>query len=182
MKFTSIKQQIQRIGFAVIVTATVYQPALQAQSINQPSPTSPPIGALLTVNPDTSDLSLKTNQTASLVAEEKNSQFTKSTDAAFVGAAHPTSGATKIVEIDGQSYLEFDSEFSSASGPDLLVLLHTDAEPESYSPDNYISLGQLQQVAGAQRYAIPENVDVSAFRSAVIWCREFDVTFGYATL
>ena len=181
MKFTSIKQQIQRIGFAVIVTATAYQPALQAQAINQPSPTSPLVNTLLTASSSSNEFSLKADQAAP-AAGEKSSQFTKSTGAAFVGAAHPTSGSASIVEVDGQSYLEFDSAFSSSDGPDLFVLLHAEASPESYSPDNYVSLGRLQQVAGAQRYAIPENIDISAFKSAVIWCRQFDVTFGYATL
>ncbi|PZO60765.1 MAG: electron transfer flavoprotein [Phormidesmis priestleyi] len=100
----------------------------------------------------------------------------------FIGAAHPTSGTAQIVEENGQRYLEFDSAFSSQAGPDLFVLLHAESVPNSYSPDKYVNLGPLQQVAGAQRYAIPADVAVNDFKSAVIWCRQFDVTFGYATL
>ncbi len=185
MKRTAISQHIQRFGFATLVTLVAYQPALYArgQQITQPSPTSPEISRLVAANPIADAFSLKASQTPSQeIAQQKSSQLTKATGAPFVSVAHSTSGAAQIVEVDGQSYLEFDSAFSSNSGPDLFVLLHTDAAPESYSPDNYVSLGQLQQVAGAQRYAIPENVDISAFKSAVIWCRQFDVTFGYATL
>lgn len=186
MKFTSVKQQIHRIGFAIMVTAIAYQPALQAQSIDQPSPTSPPIDTLLFANASADNFTVKASTTsASAVTQTKRAQttrLTKSSSAPFVGAAHPTSGTARIVEAGGQSYLEFDADFRSDSGPDLLVLLHEDAVPQSYRADNYISLGRLQRVGGAQRYAIPENVDISAFKSAVIWCRAFDVTFGYATI
>ncbi|MEO0489103.1 MAG: DM13 domain-containing protein, partial [Cyanobacteria bacterium J06659_2] len=40
----------------------------------------------------------------------------------------------------------------------------------------------LESFDGAQRYAIPETVDVDAFNSVVIWCEEFNVTFGYAAI
>ena len=186
MQFTSIRQQIQRIGFATFATAVVYQPALQAQSQQIPplSPTSPIISTLVSVSPDVEASALDSDQiAASITIQDKSSQTPESGDSApFVGAGHPTNGAATVVEVDGQSYLEFDSAFSSDSGPDLFVLLHTEAVPESYSADNYVNLGRLQSVAGAQRYAIPEDVDVSAFKSAVIWCRQFNVTFGYATL
>ncbi|MEL6384399.1 MAG: DM13 domain-containing protein [Cyanobacteria bacterium J06626_18] len=100
----------------------------------------------------------------------------------FEGVAHPTSGSVQIVEENGKRYLEFDAAFRSDSGPDLLVLLHKEAVPQSYSPDQYVSLGFLQSVEGSQRYEIPEGVSVEDFQSAVIWCREFNVTFGFAAL
>ncbi|MBE9061587.1 DM13 domain-containing protein [cf. Phormidesmis sp. LEGE 11477] len=190
MQFTSFRQQLQRIGFATLVTTVVYQPALQAQGqqIPQPSPTAPVISTLVAANPSADAFSLKANQIDSQIdslatIQEKASPLAKSVDAApFIGTDHPTSGAAKVVEVDGTSYLKFDSAFSSDNGPDLFVLLHTEAVPESYSAENYVNLGRLQSVEGAQRYAIPEGVDASAFKSAVIWCRQFNVTFGYATL
>lgn len=102
--------------------------------------------------------------------------------AAFVGDAHPTSGSAQIIEEQGQRYLQLDAAFRTDAGPDLLVLLHTQAVPTRYNGSNYISLGQVQRVAGAQRYAIPADADLQAIQSAVIWCRQFNVTFGYATL
>lgn len=101
---------------------------------------------------------------------------------AFEGVAHPTSGSATIVEENGKRYLEFDAAFRSDSGPDLLVLLHKEAVPQSYSPDQYVSLGFLQSVEGNQRYEIPDDVSIEDFQSAVIWCREFNVTFGFAPL
>ena len=106
-----------------------------------------------------------------------------SAGAPFVGAAaHPTEGSAQIVEVDGQYYLELDEAFRSDDGPDLFVVLHTQAVPESYGPDDFVNLGRLQSIEGAQRYAIPAGVDIAALQSAVIWCQQFNVTFGYATL
>ena len=88
----------------------------------------------------------------------------------------------QIVEENGQRYLELDSSFATESGPDVFVLLHSEAVPSSYSPESYVNLGRIQSFTGAQRYAIPADVDLSVFQSAVIWCEDFNVTFGYAIL
>ncbi|MBE9028228.1 DM13 domain-containing protein [filamentous cyanobacterium LEGE 11480] len=100
----------------------------------------------------------------------------------FVGADHPTQGMAKIVTENGKRYLEFDRKFKSDNGPDLFVLLHAQQQPRSYKKENYVSLGRLQNVKGKQRYEIPADVDLNAVKSAVIWCRQFNVTFGFAAL
>jgi hypothetical protein len=68
----------------------------------------------------------------------------------------------------------------------LQVLLDTVAEPPANYQDTesnrYLNLGGLQSVTGEQRYPIPEFVDVSQFKSVVIWCRTANATMGYASL
>ena len=98
----------------------------------------------------------------------------------FEGVAHPTLGTATIIEENGKRYLEFDGAFRSDNGPDLFVLLHKEAVPQNYSSDQFVSLGDLQSIEGSQRYEIPADVSVEDFASAVIWCRQFNVTFGYA--
>lgn len=98
----------------------------------------------------------------------------------FVAAEHPTEGTARIVTEDSKRYLVFNQAFKSDEGPDLFVLLHRDQMPQTYDAQNYISLGSLQNVTGEQRYAIPDDVDLANFQSAVIWCRQFNATFGYA--
>ncbi|MBW4513754.1 MAG: DM13 domain-containing protein [Timaviella obliquedivisa GSE-PSE-MK23-08B] len=98
----------------------------------------------------------------------------------FVASEHPTEGTARIVTENGKRYLVFDQAFKSDEGPDLFVLLHRDQMPQTYDAQNYISLGRLQSVKGEQRYAIPDDVDLANFQSAVIWCRQFNATFGYA--
>ena len=100
----------------------------------------------------------------------------------FIGVAHSTSGTATIFSQDGQRHLELGRDFSTDSGPDLFVLLHRSPTPESYRREDYVSLGRLQQSHGSQRYLIPADVDLENFNSVVIWCRRFNVTFGYAPL
>ncbi len=100
----------------------------------------------------------------------------------FKTVSSNTAGGATIVEENGKRYLEFDETFSTEDGPDLFVLLHKEATPQSYSSENFVNLGDLQSIAGSQRYEIPENVSVDDFQSAVIWCRQFNVTFGFAAI
>lgn len=100
----------------------------------------------------------------------------------FVASEHPTSGMAKVVAMNGKKYLKFSNTFKSDSGPDLYVILHRQGTPKDYKKDNYVNLGRLQKVAGSQMYEIPADADISTFKSAVIWCRQFNATFGFATL
>ena len=100
----------------------------------------------------------------------------------FVKAEHNTTGTARIITENGKNVLELDQNFKTNKGPDLLVILHRQEKlPISgIQEQDYVTLGALQQVSGAQRYAIPENVKIADFASAAIWCRKFNATFGYA--
>jgi hypothetical protein len=100
----------------------------------------------------------------------------------FEKSEHPTSGAAQIVVQNGKKYLKFDSSFQSNSGPDLFVILHRQDSPKSYAKANYVSLGRLKKVSGQQMYAIPNGVNITKFKSVVIWCKKFNATFGFAPL
>ncbi len=100
----------------------------------------------------------------------------------FVAVSSDTVGGVSIVEENGKRYLEFDDTFSTDDGPDLFVLLHKEATPQSYSSEKFVNLGDLQSISGSQRYEIPEDVSINDFKSAVIWCRQFNVTFGVAEI
>lgn len=102
----------------------------------------------------------------------------------FVSSEQPTQGMFRIVMANRQRYLELGQTFKTNNGPDLHVILYrTDAPPISgLRPQDYIILGRLQKVNGAQRYAIPANVNLANYRAAAIWCRRFNATFGYGKL
>ncbi len=109
----------------------------------------------------------------------------------FQSGEHPTQGQVRIVTQNGQSFLELDQQFkTSTSGPDLVVVLHRSnnvlgsTTPPSYplQKGDYMVLAPLQKFSGTQRYAIPTNVNLANFQSVVIWCRQFNATFGAATL
>lgn len=103
----------------------------------------------------------------------------------FTAAEKPTTGTARIVREGGQYYVELDSAFSTSDqGPALHVLLDTAAQPPASYKDasQVVNLGPLQRFSGAQRYAIPDNVDLSRYHSVVIWCQMANATFGYAPL
>jgi hypothetical protein len=117
-----------------------------------------------------------------MVAKTPTSPATVLASGNFVASEHPTKGLAEIVTQDGKNYLKLDKEFRSDEGPDVFVLLHREDSPKSYKKSDYISLGRLQKVKGKQQYKIPKGVNVTEFKSVVIWCRQFNATFGFAPL
>lgn len=100
-----------------------------------------------------------------------------------VEQAKATTGTARIVEKDGQRMLEFDGAFDTARGPDVQVVLYTgDSAPVSLSEDDYIVVGDLQSFEGSQSYVLPADINLDDYGSVVIWCAEFNVTFGYADI
>lgn len=109
----------------------------------------------------------------------------------FVSGEHSTEGTARLVKENGKRYLELDEAFkTSEMGPDLHVILHRSEDvigstnPPAYplKEGDYVILGRLEKFNGAQRYSIPENINLADYQSAVIWCRKFNATFGAAKL
>jgi len=46
----------------------------------------------------------------------------------------------------------------------------------------HLDLGELKGNIGAQNYPVPRAADLGQYRTVVIWCERFSVTFGYAPL
>jgi hypothetical protein len=129
-------------------------------------------------------LSFGSLATVSLVQAPVRAEKTADVQASgtFIGSAPKNvTGQAQIVTKDGKRYLVLDQTFQSDNGPDLFVLLHNEAKPSSYR-NNFHNLGRLQKVSGTQWYEISAEVDLSEAKSVVVWCRQFNVTFGYATL
>lgn len=109
----------------------------------------------------------------------------------FVAGEHATEGTVHIVTQNGKPILELDQAFKTFDmGPDLVVILHRSddvlgsTKPPSYplQAGDYAILAPLQKFSGAQSYPIPENINLEDYKSAVIWCRQFNATFGTARL
>jgi hypothetical protein len=98
----------------------------------------------------------------------------------FISLDHPTSG-TALIRTDGvQTFLRFEG-FETDNGPDLNVYL-SKAGPGEDPGTDYLDLGDLKGNIGEQNYEIPADVDLSEYRSVVIWCVRFGVGFGAAEL
>ena len=124
---------------------------------------------------------------AAIVAQNQvaQSQSVAVVSGTFVAGEAPTTGTARIVTEGGHRYLELDTAFSTSSmGPDLHVLLDSTATPPK-AYDNLgsvVNLGSLHDFTGAQRYPIPDSINLANFDSVVIWCRMANATFGYAPL
>jgi hypothetical protein len=102
----------------------------------------------------------------------------------FFGLAHETTGKAEVLELDdGSQILRFEN-FETDNGPDLKVYLA--AEPadgdEDAFDDDFIDLGGLKGNKGNQNYELPADVDLTKYKTAVIWCRRFSVAFGASAL
>lgn len=91
---------------------------------------------------------------------------------------HRGSGTVSIVDDGEQVLLVFGDDVSITPGPDLFVYLSPNGPGEDLG--EFVSLGVLTANDGAQAYVLPENYD--DFRTVVIWCRAFAVTFATAEL
>ena len=84
---------------------------------------------------------------------------------------------------DGKPLLRLE-DFSTTNGPDLFVVLSSSANPDQDGLKNgaYLQLDALKGNVGNQNYELPADVDLSQYKSVVIWCRAFNIVFGYAAL
>lgn len=89
-------------------------------------------------------------------------------------------GNALIIETEPGVYTLRFEDFSVRNGPDLFVYLSTD--PSGESVEDSLNLGQLKATDGAFNYEIPDGIDVSTIKSAVVWCRQFSVLFAHAEL
>jgi len=93
-------------------------------------------------------------------------------------AVHSGEGGMTITETKDGAVLAFDDNFKTSEGPDLFVYLSSNAADQGLG--DYVSLGTLQSISGAQAYALPTNY--KEYKTVVVWCREFSATFATAQL
>jgi hypothetical protein len=103
----------------------------------------------------------------------------------FYNLAHLSSGEAAVYQLaDGARFLRLQN-FSVDNGPDLYVyLVPIDPVPNASGSDipGYYSLGRLKGNIGDQNYEIPADLDLSQYKSVVIWCQAFAVPFAAAPL
>ena len=90
---------------------------------------------------------------------------------------HFGSGTASIVEIEpGRYHLRLE-DFSVRNGPDLYVYLSPSADGWT---EDALELGLLKATDGSFGYDLPAGTDPGAFRSALIWCKQFSHLFAVA--
>ena len=102
----------------------------------------------------------------------------------FRSLEHATTGKVIVLRRPAGSLILRLEHLSTSNGPDLRVYLSrvpAGGDLRAYRT-GFIDLGALKGNRGSQNYLIPAGTDLSAFKSAVIWCRRFVVGFGVAPL
>ena len=94
----------------------------------------------------------------------------------FVNAVHSTEG---VATIDSSESTLTLTNFKTDSGPDLNIYIVSDINSVT---GDYIDLGDIKGLNGTYTYDLPENADYTVYKYVVVWCVDFDVNFGYATL
>ena len=97
---------------------------------------------------------------------------------------HGAVGSATIYELPGGGYILRFEDFRSKNGPDLHVYLSTEVPTTTFGSlgTGAVHLGSLKGNVGNQNYQIPADLDLSAFRSVVIYCKPFRVIFSTAAL
>ncbi|MEU5220947.1 DM13 domain-containing protein [Streptomyces sp. NPDC020807] len=106
----------------------------------------------------------------------------------FISHEHATAGVVKVVRLaDGTHTLRLEG-LDTSNGPDLRVWLSDAPVKEGtagwrvFDDGKYVNLAKLKGNKGDQNYALPADVDWTAYPSVSIWCDRFDVSFGAAAL
>ena len=103
----------------------------------------------------------------------------------FASLEHTTTGTALVLELDdGRRFLRLQ-DLETSNGPDLRVYLSSVPASDDwyvYDDEEFVDLGGLKGNLGSSNYAIPANVNLADFETAVVWCRRFSVGFGVAPL
>ena len=103
----------------------------------------------------------------------------------FYDIAHHGMGTATVYQLeDGSNILRFEN-FEVLNGPELHVYLAPiDPVPDTIGIEleGAIDLGLLEGNIGDQNYELPSDLDISQYKSVVIWCQPFRVPFNAASL
>ncbi|QPC47796.1 DM13 domain-containing protein [Mangrovibacillus cuniculi] len=109
------------------------------------------------------------------VVEEQEVTTVTMLSGSFVDAdaIHQVSGDVKV---DGEN-IRIEN-LDATNGPDLFLYL----VEEGQETKDGVNLGELKGNKGNQNYFIPKDITVKEGMRLVVWCKQFDVDFGYAIL
>jgi len=103
----------------------------------------------------------------------------------WIDAIHRAEGGASIYRLSNGVRVVRLENFKSTNGPNLYVYLSGDPSPRNSAQlheNGAFEVGRLKGNIGNQNYELPASVDLSKFKSVVIYCRQFHVVFGSAEL
>lgn len=99
-------------------------------------------------------------------------------------ALHWGEGTATVYQLPDQLRVLRFQDYASARGGDVAVYLSRDPEPRTAVEVgvDFLDLGRLKGNIGNQNYNLPANLDLSGYRSVVVFCRQFNAVITVATL
>lgn len=103
----------------------------------------------------------------------------------FYSVAHAGRGTVNVYQVvDVGIVLRFE-DFEVEDGPDLHVYLTSQETVENTLGADLadgLDLGELKGLTGDQAYDLPADLDLTTYKSVVIWCVPYKVSFSAASL
>lgn len=128
---------------------------------------------------DDSELRENQNPVSDTAKVEEVSGLAEAKRGMFSGVA-PKAGSGSVMLTEnpkGRHTLELGEDFKVQEGPDLYVGFGNSGEV-----DKETLFSTLDKFNGTQNYTVPENIDVTKYAQAFIYCKEFSVVFAVAPL
>jgi hypothetical protein len=97
-----------------------------------------------------------------------------------VDALHNGTGAVLLLRSGEGVVLRFDT-VAITNAPDVHVYLSRETGGK-WTEATSLYLGPLKATNGSFNYAVPQDTDVSVYRSVIVWCRQFSVLVTWADL
>jgi hypothetical protein len=94
-------------------------------------------------------------------------------------------GQVRLLADQSGHLVHLDENFEVGPGPAFhvyLVDLAMVRSDDDFEASDMVDLGRLKAFKGSQNYAVPQSVDITRYRSVVIWCKQFSVLISPATL
>jgi len=88
-------------------------------------------------------------------------------------------------ESNGSIVVYLDKDFEVGPGPRFNVYLvdsDTILSSDDFQAAKSVDLGRLRAFKGSQVYPVSSEIDVSVYKSVVIWCKDFEVLISPAPL
>ena len=100
-----------------------------------------------------------------------------------IDALHWGEGSASIYALSDRRILRFE-DFRSSRAGDPRVYLARDPQPGNTLElgDDYLDLGRLKGGVGSQSYILLDDVDLSVYQSAVVYCMQFKTVVTSARL
>jgi len=103
----------------------------------------------------------------------------------WVNKDYKINGEWSLEKRGNQHVITVNDKFKTKKGPDLKVFL----SPQTIDPANgknatngAVLIAELKKNNGSQEYVLPENFDISDFKSPLIHCEAYSVLWGGTNL